>query len=129
MTSEVMVFMTERAQNEGMKKRSPLVPLLVLVPFTVFSVVCAYEGRADGLRALSHPWAMQVGLDLVISCFLVGGWIRRDAREHGISALPFLVLLPLLGSIAALLYLVRRAWSRPPTSHPVVPRGALNASA
>jgi len=94
-----------------MNKPSPILPLIVLVPFTALSVVCAWEGRADGLSALSHPWAVQVALDLCISCFLVGGWMRRDARERGISALPFLVLLPFLGSISALLYLVRRSWA------------------
>ncbi len=94
-----------------MNKSSPVVPLLVLVPFTVLSVLCAWEGRADGLRALSHPWAIQIGLDLVISCFLVGSWIRRDARERGIAALPFLLLLPFVGSVAALLYLVRRSFA------------------
>lgn len=93
-----------------MQTSSPVLPLLVLVPFTALSVMCAIEGRADGLTALSHPWAVQIALDLVISCCLVGGWMHKDARERGISALPFLVLLPFLGSISALLYLVRRSW-------------------
>lgn len=100
-----------------MKNGSPLVPMAILVPFTLFSGVCAWEGRADGLHALSHPWAIQIALDLVISCFLVGGWIHRDARERGIAALPFLVLLPFVGSVAALLYLVRRAWAGSPSTH------------
>ena len=109
MMSEVMAFMTSVAHKPRMKNSSPVLPLLILVPFTLFSVLLAWEGRADGLQALSHPWAIQIGLDLFISCFLVGSWIRRDARERGISALPFLLLLPLIGSVAALLYLVRRS--------------------
>lgn len=106
-----------------MKNGSPLVPTAILVSFTLFSVVCAWEGRADGLHALTHPWAIQIALDLVISSFLVGVWIHRDARERGIAALPFLVLLPLLGSIAALLYLVRRSWAGSPFTAP--PSGVL----
>src|SRR4051812_8547263 len=105
MTSEVMVFMTGRSQRKGMKK---LLPLLVLVPFTLFSVELAVKGGLEGLAVFREPWALQVALDLCISCVLVGGWMRQDARKHGISALPFLVLLPFVGSVAALAYLVRR---------------------
>ena len=51
-------------------------------------------------------------LDLAIAIFLFAGWMRRDARQRGISATPYLVALPFLGSIAALAYLVRRGLGR-----------------
>lgn len=91
----------------GMKK---MLPLVVLVPFAVFSTFVAVEHGALGFLtlALREPWAMQLLLDLTIALFLVGTWLRRDARARGIAALPYLVALPLLGSIAVLVYLVHR---------------------
>jgi hypothetical protein len=109
MTSEVMVFGTASLQKKGMKK---LLPLLVLVPFTLLSVELAIKGGLAGAAVFREPWALQVALDLVISCFFAGMWIRRDARRHGISALPFLIALPFFGSIAALAYVVRRNFAQ-----------------
>ncbi len=89
-----------------------LLPALVLLPFTVFSVeVILHEGYSGFLTlAAREPWGMQMLLDLTIALFLVGAWIRRDARARGVNAVPYLVALPLLGSIAALAYLVRRSF-------------------
>lgn len=102
--------MTRRAHRKGMKK---IVPVVVLVAFSLFSVELAVKGGLEGWKSLVEPWSLQVALDLVIACFLVGSWIRADARKHGINALPFLVALPFLGSIAALAYVVRRNVSSP----------------
>jgi len=85
-----------------------IVPVVVLVAFTVLSSILVFEAGLGGLAALRSGWSLQVTLDLCISLFLVGGWIRRDARERGINPIPYLVALPFLGSIGALLYLVRR---------------------
>ncbi len=90
-----------------------LLPILVLLPFTVFSVEVilakGYFGFLD--MAMREPRGMQILIDLCISLFLVGGWIRRDARERGLPSLPYLVALPFLGSIGALGYLVHRAFA------------------
>ena len=59
---------------------------------------------------------MQLLLDLFISLFLVGGWIRRDARERGIFATPYLVALPFVGSIATLAYLIHRGRKPAPSA-------------
>lgn len=109
MTSEVMVLMTSRLHIRGMKK---ILPLLVLLPFAGYSTLVILEHGYFGFLtlALREPWAMQLLLDLSISCLLIGAWIRRDARERGISALPYLLLLPFLGSISTLAYFVHRAW-------------------
>jgi hypothetical protein len=92
---------------DRMKK---VVPLLTLVPFTAFSVVVVARHGYFGFITLSlrEPWALQMLLDLTIALFLVSGWMRRDARKHGIPVLPYLVALPLLGSVGALAYLVHR---------------------
>jgi hypothetical protein len=51
---------------------------------------------------------MQVAIDLCIACWFSAMWMRQDARKRGISAMPFLIALPFLGSIATLAYVVRR---------------------
>ena len=100
-----MEVMTHRRHREGMKK---IIPVLVLVAFSLFSVELALKGGLEGWRSLVEPWSLQVALDLVIATFIVGSWLRADARKHGINPLPFLLALPFLGSIAALAYVVRR---------------------
>jgi hypothetical protein len=91
-----------------MNKR--LVPL-VLVAFLAYSswvvIRCGYFGFL--ILASREPWAMQMLLDLSIALFLVGAWMRRDARERSLPVVPYLVLLPLLGSIGVLAYLVHRS--------------------
>lgn len=84
---------------------------LVLVPFTAYSSVVIVQNGYFGFLTLAarEPWAMQLLLDLTISLFLLGSFIRRDAREHGISATPYLVAMPFVGSIGALAYFVHRA--------------------
>ena len=52
---------------------------------------------------------LQVSLDLVISISLVSLWMIRDARERGVSVVPYLLVTLTLGSIGPLLYLFRRA--------------------
>ena len=114
MTSQVMVPMTSRLHGLGMKK---ILPILVLLPFTVFSVeVILAKGYFGFLSvAAQEPWGMQMLLDLAIALFLVGAWIRNDARDRGLPSLPYLLLLPFLGSIGALAYLVHRAFAAPAT--------------
>ena len=87
-----------------------ILPALLLVPFTVYSTLVIVEHGYFGFLTLAarEPWGMQMLLDLSIALFLLGAWLRRDARERGLPALPYLVMLPFLGSIAALGYLVHR---------------------
>jgi hypothetical protein len=87
-----------------------ILPALVLVPFALFSVVVVAKQGYFGFvtLALREPWGMQMLVDLSIALFLVGSWMRRDARRHGINVVPYLALLPVLGSVGALAYLVHR---------------------
>ena len=65
--------------------------------------------------ALREPWGMQILLDLAIAMALVGSWLHRDARARGIPALPYLMALPFLGSIAAPTLKIAGPPSIPPT--------------
>lgn len=116
MTSEVMVGVTSGCQKPDMNKL-----LMILVPFTAYSLFVIAKNGYFGFLTLAarEPWAMQMLLDLLIALFLVGSWIRRDARERGIPAAPYLVALPFVGSIAALGYLVHRSVKRTNSSVPV----------
>lgn len=91
--------------------KKALLPLAVLVPFTSFSIWVTLEKGYFGFidLALREPWGAQLFIDLAISLFFFATWMRRDAREHGIPAWPYLIGLPLLGSITALVYLIHRA--------------------
>ncbi|WAS95861.1 hypothetical protein [Nannocystis punicea] len=88
--------------------------LPILVVFTLFSAVVVVRHGYFGFigLALREPWALQMLLDLVLALSLVAGWLRRDARNHGIEAWPYLVALPFLGSISPLAYLVHRDLKR-----------------
>ena len=88
-----------------------LLASLVLLPLTVFSVIVIVEHGYFGFVTLSlrEPWALQMLLDLAVALFFVGGWMRRDARAHGIPVMPYLLLLPFVGSISALGYIVHRS--------------------
>lgn len=90
-----------------------LLPILVLLPFTAFSVEVTLREGYFGFLSLAarEPWALQMLLDLAISFFLVGAWIRKDARERGLPSLPYLVAIAFLGSIGALAYMVHRAFA------------------
>jgi hypothetical protein len=92
-------------------KLKTLLPVLVGIPFTGYSCLVILEHGYFGFLTLAfrEPWAMQMLLDLTVCLFLVGSWIRRDARTRGIPALPYLALLPFLGSPVALAYLVHRS--------------------
>lgn len=120
MTCEVMVYMTLLPQKVGMKK---LLPIVALALFSVLSVELFVTAGLQGVAVFREPMALQVALDLCIAAAFTGAWMHRDARERGISATPFLILLPLLGSIAALAYLVRRNLSSAevPSLHRVHP--------
>jgi len=92
-----------------------LLPLAVFLAFTGFCLeVIVREGYFGFVRvALRDGWGLAILLDLGICLCFVGAWMRRDARERGLSATPYLAVLPFLGSVGALAYLVRRAFSSP----------------
>jgi hypothetical protein len=92
-----------------------ILPLLVLVPFFGWSSLVIVEHGYFGFVTLSlrEPWALQMLLDLSISLFVVGMWMRKDAQARGINPWPYLLLMPFLGSIGALFYLVHRGFKGP----------------
>jgi hypothetical protein len=87
-----------------------IVLFAVLVDFVAVAAWAASQVGVVGLFAgmFASPAAILGTVDLLIALGLVCAWMIRDARARGASALPYVLLTPLLGSAAPLLYLLRR---------------------
>lgn len=57
-------------------------------------------------------------VDLTIALSLIVVWMWNDARDRGISALPYVAMTLVLGSIGPLIYLLRTAGERAPVEAP-----------
>ncbi len=78
-----------------------------------FVALSAYAVQQQGYLAFIDAFfgdaiGLQVFFDLCIALGIVAVWMWRDAKERGISPLPYIALMVPLGSIGALAYLVRR---------------------
>lgn len=91
-------------------RNKALLALLVLAGFGAYSVWVVAGYGYTGFLSLAgrEPWGMQMLLDLVISCSFGVGWMNHDARKHGITTWPYIVVIVFLGSIGLLAYVARR---------------------
>ncbi|MBM4266218.1 MAG: DUF2834 domain-containing protein [Deltaproteobacteria bacterium] len=83
---------------------------VVLADFVALSLYAVSQVGYLGIfeSMLTNMGTIQIGADLIIALGLVLLWMVRDAREHGLSPMPYVVLTLLLGSIGPLVYLLRR---------------------
>jgi hypothetical protein len=84
---------------------------IVLCDFALFTVYVMYQyGGPIGFAELmvANGVALQVSLDLGIALTLFAIWMYRDARDRGLAFAPYVILLCTVGSIGALIYLIRR---------------------
>ncbi len=83
---------------------------IVLVDFLALSgYALYYYGYVGMFTALTANAATIAAFaDLTIALGLVSIWIVQDARARGESGIPWVVLTALVGSPAALIYLIRR---------------------
>jgi hypothetical protein len=81
-----------------------------LVVFGAYTaVVIAQHGYTGFLPlAWSEAWAGQMLVDLAIALVLFASWLVDDARQRGIAAWPYLLLIATTGSVGALAYLAHR---------------------
>ncbi len=91
-----------------------LVLLLVIAGFGVLSALALLDVGYWGIVAPHfRSWGgAQVLTDLVILAILACFWMVRDARKHGLSAWPFLLVTLVAGSFGPLSYLVARELRR-----------------
>jgi fatty acid desaturase len=83
----------------------------VLCAFAVLNAYVLYQYGYSGFIELvtANAATVAVLVDLTIALTLVVLWMWNDAKRRGISALPYLGLTLVLGSIGPLLYLLRTA--------------------
>lgn len=86
-----------------------VIPLVVLIPFTIFTAIVGTQGLSPLFELLQTGWGLQVFLDLVIAAVISLTYIVPEAKQRGINPWPYVVLTPILGSIALLVYLAHRA--------------------
>ena len=83
---------------------------VVLADFVALTGYAVYQYGYVGFfeTMLSSAVGVTALADLVIALTLVLAWMVRDAKETGVSALPYVLLTLGLGSVGPLLYLIRR---------------------
>ena len=83
-----------------------------------------YSGLRRALTA--NAGTITALVDLTIALSLIGVWMWNDAKARGISALPYLGLMLVLGSVGPLLYLLRTARrAEPVAAHPRLAVGGV----
>ena len=83
---------------------------LVLLDFAGLSAYAVYEHGYMGVFRLvtANVATTTAFVDLVIALSLVVVWMWQDARDRGVSPLPYVLLTAAFGSVGPLLYLIRR---------------------
>jgi hypothetical protein len=82
----------------------------VLIGFGALSAYAVYQHGVVGVfeAMLANTATVTAFCDLTIALGLVSLWLIRDARAHGVSPVPYLLVTLALGSVGPLLYLLRR---------------------
>lgn len=88
---------------------------LVLLGFGAYSLWALAQVGYLGLwqGGFATIGGTQITLDLIVSCLLLLGYIARDCRAAGRAFWPWLLAVLALGSIGALLYLLRPRQAAP----------------
>jgi hypothetical protein len=88
---------------------------VVLADFLAFSAYAVYQhGLVGFFQLVTANSATTLALvDLTIALTLIVGWMWRDARDRGVSVLPYALITLALGSAGPLLYLLMRGDDRP----------------
>ena len=82
----------------------------VLADFTALSIYAVWQFGLVGLfeAVFANAATITAFVDLLIALSLVMVWMWQDAQRRGVSALPYLAVTLVAGSIGPLLYLLLR---------------------
>ena len=83
---------------------------IVLLAFGDLTAYAIYQHGVAGVVQLEMANSVTVTAfaDLVIALSLIVSWMWRDARERGVSPIPYVLLTLGFGSVGPLLYLLLR---------------------
>lgn len=87
---------------------------IVGVVFALFAALNLYALSAASMQDLvavvtqGNLWHTVFKFDLAIALGVILTWLWRDAKAHGRSPLPYVIITMFTGSIGPLLYLLRR---------------------
>ena len=86
----------------------------VLADFTALSIYAVWQFGLVGLfeAVFANAATITAFVDLVIALSLVMIWMWQDARQRGVSALPYFAVTLVAGSVGPLLYLLLRPADR-----------------
>lgn len=89
---------------------------LLLLDFAALTAWALFTGSTPELltELLTNPWGIQTGVDLAISASFGIAWMWRDAKARGINPLPWALAVIPTGSLALLVYAVRRSFADEP---------------
>jgi hypothetical protein len=84
--------------------------VMVLLAFGAYSVYVMRDFGYLGIwrAGFADAAALQILIDLVITCLLISSWMIADARAKGLKAWPFVGITLAAGSFGPLLYLLYR---------------------
>ena len=83
---------------------------IVLAGFSILTGYALLEYGYVGFfrEVISNLASVTLLVDLIISLTIILVYLGNDARERGVSAVPYLLLTLAFGSVGPLLYLIRR---------------------
>jgi hypothetical protein len=84
---------------------------VLLLGFLDLTAYAVYHHGIRGVFELltANAVTLTAATDLVIALTMVTVWMWRDARDRGVSPVPYAILTLVMGSVGPLLYLIRRA--------------------
>jgi hypothetical protein len=96
-------------QKGGIMRKKRWLVAFVLADFSALNVyVLSHYGFTGFYEMVTANAATVLALvDLTIALSLIVAWMWNDARDRGLSPLPYVVLTLLFGSIGPLVYLLR----------------------
>jgi hypothetical protein len=91
----------------------------MFIGFSLFSTWVLWEVGYFGIwqAGFTSAGGLQILLDLVICCFLIASWMKKDAESRGLNPYPWIIGTLFMGSISPLVYLLVREYSAKKPQH------------